>query len=452
MTGPNQQLRPGASPSTESLVRPPSLVKSARTTRAQWTVIVLLFLSACLNYIDRGSLSIAAPQLVAELGLSPVQLGTLFSVFFWSYAACMIAAGWLTDRFPVGRVLAVGFALWSLATLLTGFVHTMPMLIGLRLMLGAGESVAFPAYSKIIASNFSSGRRGLPNALLDAGTKLGPAIGTMAGALIAATYGWRMLFIVLGCASLAWLVPWLIWGPRKHSGSEPVVPTTSEISHSLDDVMPSVLDILKCRDAWGTMIGNFSYMYGYYFLLTWLPTYLVQQRHVSISMMGVLASLPYWGSATSAVFCGWLSDYLIRRGHSATRVRKAFVIGGLLLSTVMLPAAIVSDLSSCIILLSIAYVAFGMFASNLWAITQTVAGPLAAGKWTGIQNTSNSLSGVIAPLLTGLIITATGSFYWAFALPAVLAVIGATSYIVVLGKVEPIDWAKRLQHKNRNSA
>lgn len=420
------------------------------TSRSQWIIIALLFLSACLNYIDRGSLSIAAPQLVTELGLSPVQMGTLFSVFFWSYAGCMILAGWLTDRFPVSWVLTIGFVIWSLATLFTGFVESMPMLIGLRLLLGAGESVAFPSYSKIIATNFHSERRGLPNALLDAGTKFGPAIGALFGGFIAAQYGWRMMFIVLGLLSLVWLVPWFLWGHRRQQEMSIKAEAEHAAAQVDPQVMPGVLDILKCRDAWGTILGNFSYMYGYYFLLTWLPTYLVQERHVSLGMMGVLASLPFWGSATAAIFCGWLSDRLIQRGHSATKVRKSFVIFGLLLSTTMLPAALVSDLMWSIILISIAYVAFGIFASNLWAITQTIAGPLAAGKWTGIQNTTNSLSGVIAPLLTGLIVATTGSYLWAFAIPTVFAVIGALSYLVVVGKVEPRDWSIRVNSRTEH--
>lgn len=439
---------------SQSKVSPTSsLLKSGLllgTSRSQWIIIALLFLSACLNYIDRGSLSIAAPQLVTELGLSPVQMGTLFSVFFWSYAGCMILAGWLTDRFPVSWVLTIGFVIWSLATLFTGFVESMPMLIGLRLLLGAGESVAFPSYSKIIATNFPSERRGLPNALLDAGTKFGPAIGALFGGFIAAQYGWRMMFIVLGLLSLVWLVPWFLWGHRRQQEMSIKAEAEHAAAQVDPQVMPGVLDILKCRDAWGTILGNFSYMYGYYFLLTWLPTYLVQERHVSLGMMGVLASLPFWGSATAAIFCGWLSDRLIQRGHSATKVRKSFVIFGLLLSTTMLPAALVSDLMWSIILISIAYVAFGIFASNLWAITQTIAGPLAAGKWTGIQNTTNSLSGVIAPLLTGLIVATTGSYLWAFAIPTVFAVIGALSYLVVVGKVEPIDWSIRVNSRTEH--
>jgi MFS family permease len=294
-------------------------------------------------------------------------------------------------------------------------------------LLGAGESVAFPCYSKVITAGFPPARRGLPNSLLEAGTKLGPAIGTLVGGLLVAYYGWRVMFIVLGFGGLVWLVPWLLIAPR--TATQAVV-----------DAGPDMLTIATRQDAWGTFIGNFCYTYAYYYLLTWLPSYLVNQRHVSMTNMAVLGSLPFWGSALSAVFCGWLSDRWIQRGGSPTMVRKTFVISGLLLSTVILPAALVPDLRSSVILLCVAYIAFGMFASNHWAITQTLAGITAAGKWTGLQNTVGNLSGIIAPISTGMIIQSTGSYFWAFVSPVVLALVGICCYLFMVGKVEPVNW------------
>ena len=186
----------------------------ARLSRHGWVVVLLLFFAAMLNYVDRGSLSVAAPQLAPELKLDPVHVGLLLSAFFWSYSVCQMIAGWLVDRYPVYWVFAIGFLLWSVATLASGIVSTLGWLFALRLLLGVGESVAFPCYSKVITAQFPPERRGLPNALLDAGTKLGPSVGTFFGGLIAATYGWRAMFLVLGAGSLLWLIPWLVWAPR----------------------------------------------------------------------------------------------------------------------------------------------------------------------------------------------------------------------------------------------
>ena len=396
----------------------------------QWTVMVLLVLSAVINYVDRGSLSVAAPTLSGELGLSPVQMGLLLSSFFWTYTACQSFAGWLIDRYPVRWVFGSGFLLWSAATLGCGLANSAAVLMAFRLLLGAGESVAFPSYSKIIAGSFPAERRGVPNALIEAGTKLGPAIGTLAGGLLVAKFGWRVLFLALGAGSLLWLVPWLVWSPRA-----PAAGRTRTASYTV-----SAWDILRRRDAWGTFIGNGCYTYSFYFLLTWLPSYLVKERHVSLATMSVLGSLPFWGAAGAAVLAGWLSDAWIRRGATPSRVRKTFVAFGLLLSTVMVGSVIVDELRWSIALLVVGYVAFGIFASNHWAITQTLAGPDAVGKWAGIQNTIGSLSGIVAPIATGFIVDRTGSFYWAFVSPAILAVVGACAYVFVVGRVEPVKW------------
>jgi MFS family permease len=398
-----------------------------------WTVVALLFFAAAINYIDRGSLSVAAPSLVTDLSLSPMQLGFLLSAFFWSYTVCQLLAGWLADRYPVIWVFGAGFVLWSAATMCSAFAGGLASLIVLRLALGAGESVAFPCYSKVIAAGFPIDKRGLPNSLLEAGTKVGPAFGMLAGGLLVANYGWRAMFFALGLGSLLWMIPWALWAPRQQRSDRPLVTGTG----------PSMWRILARRDAWGTFIGNFCYTYAYYFLLTWLPSYLVRERHVSLAMMSVLGSIPFWGGAASAVICGWASDRWIRRGGSPTRVRKTFVISGLILSTAMVPAALVRDLSFSVALLCIAYVAFGIYASNHWAITQTLAGAEAAGKWTGLQNTVGNLSGIIAPIATGYLVQRTGSFFWAFLSPAILAIVGIACYLFLVGPVSPVVWDAR---------
>jgi ACS family D-galactonate transporter-like MFS transporter len=397
--------------------------------KRQWTIVLLLVSSAVINYIDRGSMSVAAPSLSAEWSLTPVQMGLVLSAFFWSYTAFQTLSGWLMDRFPVLWVYGLGFLVWSAATLGTGFARTLAILIALRVVLGAGESVAMPAYSKVIAGAFPIDRRGVPNALIEAGTKLGPALGNLIGGMLVARHGWRLLFLALGSASLVWLVPWSLWGPRQTGAAKAI--------HAAG---PSLTEILACRDAWGTFLGSSCYTYGFFFLLTWLPSYLVKARHVSLEQMAILGSLPFWGAAVTATLCGWLSDTWIRQGGSPTRVRKTFVATGLLLSSMMAPAAVVSDLKMSVGLLIGAYGAFGMFASNHWAISQTLAGPEAAGKWSGLQNTLSSAMGIVAPIATGFIVQETGSYYWAFVSPAILAVAGAACYLFLVGPVAPIQW------------
>jgi MFS family permease len=393
-------------------------------------IVGLLVAVAVINYIDRGSLSVAAPSISAELHLDPVRMGVLLSAFFWSYAALQFVAGWLADRFSVIWVLAGGLAIWSSATLATGLTGGLAALLICRVVLGAGESVAFPCYSKVIATDFSIERRGVPNSLIEAATKLGPALGTLLGGVLLAHYGWRTLFLVLGAGSLVWLLPWLAWAPRT---------AAPKVAHRES---AGILEIAARRDAWGTFLGNACYTYSYYFLLTWLPSYLVEARHLSLEAMGVWGSIPYFAAAVAAIICGYLSDTWIRHGGTPTRVRKTFVATGFLLSTVMVGAPVVSELRASMALLCVGYVAFGILASNHWAITQTLAGAGAAGTWTGMQNTIGNLSGIVAPIATGLIVKLTGSYVWAFASPAILAVAGACSYLFLVGEVAPVKWRR----------
>lgn len=403
-----------------------------RLTQVQWVVLSLLVISIAVNYIDRGTLSVAAPFLGRELHLTKTHLGTLFSTFFWTYAAFQLVAGWLVDRYDVRWVLGLGFLIWSLATLFTGMVSSFGALFLLRLMLGMGESVAYPSYSRILAGSFPERHRGTANALIDAGCKAGPAAGVLIGGLVVGHFGWRALFLILGFGGLAWLIPWAIWGPHPAS--------IERLSHADG---PSTLDILRQRDAWGTFLGLFCVNYAWYFLVFWLPSYLVMERHFSANLMAVLGSVPFWGIALSTTVSGWVSDRLVARGSSATRVRKAFMAGGMLLSTLILPVAIVRDPAISMVLLLAASLCFGLFTSNLWAITQTLAGPQAAGRWTGWQNMFGNFAGIVGPWLTGRIVDLTGQFLLAFVAVCVALVLGAASYLVIVGELKPVKWSEK---------
>jgi ACS family D-galactonate transporter-like MFS transporter len=402
---------------------------SDRLDTAQWRVLWLLVFSVCINYIDRGNLSVAAPQLISEMKLSATQMGALLSAFFWTYAVCQIIGGWLVDRYDVRYVYGIGFLLWSLATAATGLVGGFVSLFVLRLLLGMGEAVSYPSYSKIIAGNFSERYRGIANAWIDAGSKCGPALGNLIGGMLVAELGWRYLFIGLGFGSLIWIAPWFIWGPRDRA-----VELIKKVG------APSFGEILSKRDAWGTFIGLFCGNYVWYFLLTWLPFYLVRERQFSLKMMAVMGSLPFLGIAITSVIGGYLSDHWIAKGASPTRIRKLFVVGGLILVNIMLPAVLVKDNTIAMVIMMIASLCFGFYSSNLWAITQTLAGPVASGKWTGMQNGIGNLAGVVAPFLTGVVVDRTGQFFLAFVAASIVSIIGAASFQFIVGPVKAIQW------------
>ncbi|MCL5742325.1 MAG: MFS transporter, partial [Acidobacteria bacterium] len=364
---------------------------------AQWRVLVLLVVCITVNYFDRSNLSVAAPPIRTELGLSPAQLGLLLSGFFWTYAGFLPLSGWLVDRFHVGWVLAIGYFVWSAATAATGMVSAFWMIFALRLLVGASESVAYPAFAKIFVAHFPEHHRGVANGLIDAGSKIGPTVCTLLGGLAIAHYGWRVFFIVFGLASLAWVGPWLLWMP--HGAGAGAART--------EDTVP-VRELLANRDVRWSFLALFCANYYWYFLLTWLPSYFVMARHVSMERMARLGALAYLAIAVASTAGGFLSDRWIAAGSTPTRVRKGFTAGGLLCATVILPVAVIGDMRISMSLLIAACMAFGCFAGNHWALTQTLAGPLAAGKWTGLQNAAGNLAGVVSPAVTGWVVQQSG--------------------------------------------
>lgn len=392
-------------------------------------IVVLLAISSFINYVDRGNLSIAAPLLKDELGISAARLGVLLSAFFWTYACAQLFSGWLVDRVNVNWVFAAGFILWSTATAMTGAVHVFAALLALRLLLGLSESVAYPSYSKIIALNFSEEHRGMANSMVSAGLVLGPGFGMLFGGLLMTRFGWRPFFIVWGLGSMLWVAPWLMWMPKKR------------LEVSADSIgAPTLREFLRLRSAWGSCVGLFAGNYVSYFLITWLPYYLVRERHFSMDSMAKLGGIAYLLGAVCSIFSGWLSDRSIASGASPTVVRKTFTGAGIALAGIFVGLAEVGNMKYSAVALVLGVMFFGVSASNVWAITQTLAGPKAAGRWTGFQNFVGNLAGVVAPALTGFVLQRTGQFYWAFVILTVVALIGSGSWVFLVGRLEPVVW------------
>jgi len=424
----------------------PATTATSRLSPELTRLAILLALSIFINYIDRGNLALAAPLIKDELGLSFYQIGLLLSSFFWTYAIFQIVSGWLVDRFPVNWVLALGILLWSAATLGTGLVHSFTTLLAMRLILGIGESVAYPSYSKIISRHFSEFQRGRANSLISAGQASGPAFGTLLGGMLIAHVGWRLFFIFFGVASSLWLLPWLRFLRQPTQVSEPMLAPTLDNAETPASTEPAasatILQILQQRSAWGTFAGLFAYNYLWYFFITWLPFYLVRERHFSVQRMSVITGMAFLTLATSALLSGWLSDKWIAAGGTPTRVRKTFTGAGPLIASSIMPVVIVANHGVAVALLLLSCVGLGMCTSNLWSVTQTLAGPATSGKWTGVQNFTGNLAGWITPALIGLIVQRTGNFFWVFVITGIVTVLGAAAWIFVVGPIKPVAWQR----------
>ena len=408
-----------------------SEVIGVKTSRIAGVLVPLLALAIFINYVDRGNLATAAPLIKTQLNITNYQFGVLVSAFFWIYAPAQVLAAWMAQKFNAYRTLTIGLALWSIATMLSGFATGFAMLLALRVLLGLGESVGFPASSKLMAQHLPPHLLGLSNALISAGLMLGPAAGTIFGGLLIAHAGWRVLFISFGALSLLWLIPWLM-NTRRLSAD----------AHTLASVEPSFAKLLARRELWGTSIGHFCANYPFYLVLSWLPLYLVKVHGFTLTQMAQLGGLVYVLSAAFVLVFGFLADRWMARGGSSTLVRKTMACTGGLATMVCMLACAEGDVRLAIGGLLLSSVGNGLTTFNLYAIGQTLAGPKAAGKWMGLQNGLGNVSGIVGPLFTGWVIDLTGQFGAAFLVAAGVALIGVFCWLVVIPKIEPLDWGE----------
>lgn len=394
-------------------------------------IVLLLSAAVFINYVDRGNLATASPLLKDELALTNSQVGLLLSAFFWSYAPLQPVAGWLAHRYGVRYVLPAGLALWAIATVLTGLVTGFALLLLLRVLLGIGESVTYPCNCALVAQRAPVHERGIANGLSSASLALGPVFGTLVGGLVMARFGWRAAFIAFGLASMAWLLPWHL-ATRAGEAAAPIGRETRPIPYR---------ELLGQPALWGASLGHFCSSYTLYFVLTWLPLYLVKAHGFSMSEMARIGAGIYAVQAISAIVSGWASDRWIVAGASPNRVQKTLLVCALMGNAAVMMACASAGAATSIALLAASGACTGMINANLYAISQTFGGPRAAGQWMGVQNMIGNLSGVLAPLITGFVVDRTGHFYWAFAIAAAVALVGALAFGVLIQSIEPVVWA-----------
>ncbi len=394
-------------------------------------LVVMLAVGLLINYVDRGSISVAAPVLQKELGLSPVEMGWVLSAFFWAYVPLQPVMGWLADRIGAARVLAGGFALWSIATVLTGLSTGLFSLVALRVVMGVGESTFYPCAVSLLANRVEDQHRTRATGTMALGGVIGPAFGTFIGGLVMLRYGWQAMFIGLGLASLIWLVPWvreLRREPRPQSARA--------------RTGPSLADILSQRALWGAMLGVFCSNYAFYFVFTSLPLYLVHDRGLSLLDMTKLTTWVYVADGASVLATSWLLDAWIRHGATFNRAYKTtLIVSGMGVGGCLL-ACTGAGMSAAVALLLLLGFMDGLNSPTTPAVTQMFAGPEASGRWMGLQNAVANLSGVCAPVVTGYLVQSTGHYTTALIVAGTIAFIGAFTWAFIVPTVRAVKWEK----------
>ncbi|NNU83443.1 MFS transporter [Geobacillus sp. BMUD] len=416
--------------------------------KRRWAIAFLIALGVIINYFDRINMSVGIQPLSKEFGLTPGQIGILLSAFAWSYAILQIPAGVILDKIGVKWVTRVGTIIWTVACFLTAIASGQGLVILSRVLLGVGEAPYFPSAAKAVGQWFPRHERATAISLYDAQSKLSNAIGTPIIAWIITEWGWRAGFYTTAVLSLIYAV--IFWTMYREPHEDKrlskeeydyiVQGGAQKSDETSSNVWETLRYLLTKKKVWATLIGFAAYGYSWFLFLTWLPGYLATEMHMSVLKSGWYASIPWIvGTISEIVIGGWLIDRLVHKGGNSTRVRKTFLVAGMLLGLSVIGAAFTTNPNIAIVCISIALGGLVITSSIAYSIPTFIAPPGTIGTLTGLLTFGNNSMAIVAPIVTGFIVQATGSFMYAFLVAALILLAGIFSYLFLLTDLEPIE-------------
>ena len=433
----------------------------ARRTRVRLLIVVMLFAATTINYADRATISIAGPDMAKELGLTPVQMGYVFSAFAWSYVLAQIPGGWLLDRFSIKWVYAAAVALWSGFTLVQGAVGfftgmtAVVMLFALRLAVGLTEAPVFPANARIVAAWFPTRERGMASAFFNSAQYFATVLFTPLMAWIVHTFGWHHVFTSMGLLGIAFAIIWLrvVDSPKNHPSMNQaerdyieeggaLLDMDGQLSTSQGEAGRTLRQLLANRMLLGIYVGQYCITVLTYFFLTWFPVYLVKERGLSILQAGFAAVLPALCGFIGGILGGVISDLLLRRGFTLTAARKIPIVGGMLLSMSIIGCNYVQTDAVVVGLMALAFFGKGIGALG-WAVVADTSPRQSGGLSGGLFNTFGNTAGITTPIVIGYIVQTTGSFNGALVFVGLNALLACFCYLVVVGEIRRVELKAR---------
>ena len=399
-----------------------------------------------VNYFDRVNLAVSHEALYTAFGISNITFGYLSGAYNWTYAMCQLPIGVLLDRFGVRRIGRISTILWSIASFAAAASTGIAGLFGARLLLGVGEAPTFPANAKAIGYWFPSKERSFATSIFDAAAKFASALGVPIIGVLLLEVGWRWSFAATGVISLLYFL--LFTKVYRDPQEDPLLSDAERVY--IADAEPEALQepepgaaslgyLIRQRKVLGLALGFGSYNYTFYLLLTWLPSYLSYALHIDLLHSFLYTGVPWLFATVTDLAGGWISDSLIKRGRNASRVRKTALICGTAFGLGILGAAHAHTALRALVWISISIGGLSAAAPVGWSIPSMIAPRGSVGSVGGIINFSNQLSGIAAPIITGYVVAATRSYAWAFGISAIYLLIGISSYIALLGKIERIE-------------
>jgi len=403
-----------------------------------------MFLLATINYVDRIVLSVSSAPIAEEFGISKVELGYLFSSFLWLYVICLVPMGMIVDRLGTRAVNAAGIGIWSIATALTGLATGFGMLIATRVLMGVGESTTYPASGRVIREWIPLKERALFAAVFNSGAYFGPAVGGLVLAWLVSAAGWRVTFLVCAAVGFFWLLAWMIWFRKPEEASWLSAEERALILRERDGgatglstngTSIGLRGLLASSSMLGLMLSQGCAVYTQYFFLTWLPNYLQTERGMSMLKSGALMALPFVGAVILTVLLGKLSDSLLTEASARSGGRRRMGALLMLFGSVILLTPLVDNVYLVLGLITIALAGVASaVALNIALIGDLLRTSADSGRATGLLILGGNIFGILAPIVTGYVVQATGRFDIAFVVAGALLVLGSLAVFLLARK------------------
>ncbi|NMP27820.1 MFS transporter [Rahnella sp. SAP-1] len=433
-----------------------------KRTNARYWIVVMLFIVTSFNYGDRATLSIAGTAMAKDIGLDSVGMGYIFSAFSWAYVIGQIPGGWLLDKFGSKKVYFYSIFIWSLFTLLQGFVNIFHgfsiviALFALRFLVGLAEAPSFPGNSRIVAAWFPAQERGTAVSIFNSAQYFATVIFAPIMGWLTSEVGWSHVFFFMGGLGLLLSFIWLkvIYDPKDHPSANQAELDYIEAGGALINMdqksnkggkvvgkgskFQQIKQLLSTRMMVGIYLGQYCINALTYFFITWFPIYLVQEKGMSILKAGMVASIPAVSGFLGGILGGVISDYLMRRTNSLTFARKFPIVLGMLLSMSMVICNYVTTEWVVIAVMAMAFFGKGLGALG-WAVLADTAPKEISGLSGGLFNMCGNASGIVTPIAIGYIIAATGSFNGALLYVAIHAMVAVVSFLFIVQKIERIE-------------
>jgi len=427
-------------------------VEGIKKTHVRYFILAMLFIVTTFNYVDRATLSMAAPAMSKDLGFDAATMGWALSAFGWAYTALQIPGGWVLDKFGARLVYGLGLFLWSAFTFMQGFVGWVSFafiaLFALRFLMGIAEAPAFPANARITATWFPTNERGFASAIFNSAQYFALAAFSPLMGWTLYAFGWPSIFFWTGIVGMVIAVYWfkVIRDPKNHPAVNQAELDYIQAGGGLADIGDKktqikwsyVQALISNRLMIGVYLGQFCLNTITWFFLTWFPSYLVTAKGMSILKVGLVASIPAIAGFAGGVLGGYWSDWLLRRGKTLTVARKTPIILGLVFSSSIILANYVTSEVLVIAVMSLAFFSKGVGALG-WAVVGDTSPKEMVGLSGGIFNFIGNLASIVTPIAIGYILNVTGSFNGALVYVGVMGFLGAMSYLIIVGEIKRVD-------------